>query len=253
MIESKVFINQSEGWLDWRKQFITGTEVAALFGLNPYKKPKDLFAEKIKGESNFIESTFVKIGRLLEPVIIDFYDAEDAITYEDIVAYFNANPDQINTKKKLVKVFCDTENQISCSLDGMLDGNPLECKSMYYNTFYKKNEGLVPNYYLLQLLIQMRVLKKKKGYIGILLNLPENLAKLIKEKNFKLNFKMVPLIIEELRLIEIKYSGKKIFDLIDKEVKRFFDNPEEYKVDRKNKQLMLELLGKIGYREVENA
>lgn len=60
------FANETE-WLAQKEQDVTSTEVAALFGLNPYKSRRRLYHEK-RGEvaSDFEENPFTKWGRRLQ-------------------------------------------------------------------------------------------------------------------------------------------------------------------------------------------
>lgn len=63
------FNNETE-WLEYRKRDVTSTEVAALFGLSPYKTRLRLWHEK-KGtvESDFEDNPFTRWGRRLQLVV----------------------------------------------------------------------------------------------------------------------------------------------------------------------------------------
>ncbi len=59
-----------KGWHEKRAQYITGTELAALFGLNKYSSPRKVFEQKIKPD--FQDNVFTRMGRILEPAVLNF-------------------------------------------------------------------------------------------------------------------------------------------------------------------------------------
>lgn len=223
----KTFTAQSDDWLSWRKKYITGTEVAVLFGLNPYKKPKDLVCDKFGEGTEFTSTSFVTIGRLLEPLIIQSLNG--------------TSPGSEGT----VSVLYDKRSKVSVSLDGMLGDSPLECKCMYHSSYTKKYKGRIPDHYLLQLIMQMRLLGKSKGHFGLLLYVPEHAHRAIESRQFKMDFPIFPLIIESITLLTIEGSFKELHKLIDSEVARFFKEKELYEVDKENKKAVLKILKAI--------
>ena len=61
-------------WLEQRRTGIGGSDVAAIFGLSPYKSAYELYLEK-RGEAppNEAESSAMLWGQLLEPVVRQYY------------------------------------------------------------------------------------------------------------------------------------------------------------------------------------
>ena len=65
----------SEAWLEARRSRVTGTDIGALLGVNPWKSEADVAAEKMGGPG--VESTLrMRIGTALEDLIAREYEAE---------------------------------------------------------------------------------------------------------------------------------------------------------------------------------
>lgn len=78
------FTTESE-WLEARKQDVTSTEVAALFGLSPYKSRLQLWMEKSgRVDSEFEETPFTVWGRRLQNAIGAGICADEGWTGEDL-------------------------------------------------------------------------------------------------------------------------------------------------------------------------
>jgi putative phage-type endonuclease len=60
---------QREQWLAWRRQDITGSVIAALFGVHPYATALRLYAEKCGVEFPAEENAAMRRGRWLEPAV----------------------------------------------------------------------------------------------------------------------------------------------------------------------------------------
>jgi putative phage-type endonuclease len=77
-------------WLAARQQGITSTDVAAIAGLTPYKKPIDVWLDKQGLVYEDIENKMpVKIGLALEPVIAQMYTAETGVRLRRVGPYGN--------------------------------------------------------------------------------------------------------------------------------------------------------------------
>lgn len=63
-------------WLEWRKKGIGGSDCAAICGLSRYNSPLGVYLDKV-GESQPLEDNpRMKAGRILEPVIADWFAEE---------------------------------------------------------------------------------------------------------------------------------------------------------------------------------
>ena len=233
MIKDIEFKAQSSEWLDFRKKYITGTEIASLFGLNPYKSANDLALEKTAGvEFPFTDNSFVKIGRVYEDAIINQVGG--------IAAGDKGN----------VKLYYDEEVGISCTLDGIYQDVPLECKCMYYNSFVNKHKGTMPPHYMLQLITQMHMLGKDVGYFGVLLYCPENFAK---ADGFDPHFSMYPLIIESITLYRLEVKDIHILmETVKEAVEDLYDRKSAYRSKVKRNKIVKEFLkDNVTFEKVE--
>jgi putative phage-type endonuclease len=229
----KTFKAQSPEWLEMRRNFITGTEVAVLFGLNKYRNVKDLYTDKFVEPLPFTDTSFVKIGRMLEPLVLGTIGAKLADTGDTVKVYF------------------DEKARISVSLDGMFGEYPVECKTMFKTTFYKTNKSKIPEYYLLQLLMQMRLLKVDIGYFVVMLYSSEDLETALANRSFSSDFDIFPLTIFPPMLFEVSGVTTKIHEIIDLEVNRFFKDPANFEVSKDLKKQMKLLLSKIKVDQYE--
>lgn len=79
----------SPEWLDYRRTVITGTDIAVLLGLSPYRCEADVAGEKAGGDGQ--ESTVrMRIGSAIEPLILEEYEAATgsrAVRYRAMVRH----------------------------------------------------------------------------------------------------------------------------------------------------------------------
>ena len=129
-------------WLEYRRNGIGGSDVAAVFGLSPFCTAKDLYYDKIGIKPAFSDEqnyTAKQIGHLLEPLVGEIFSKktklkickEHKIYMHPLYPFMLANIDYI--------VF-------------MPDGTSaiLECKTTNYNNQDKWANGSVPINYELQ-------------------------------------------------------------------------------------------------------
>lgn len=194
----------SDEWLLERNKRVTGTEVACLFGLNPYKSGNKLAKEKHSKPKRLTDNFFLRLGRVLEGLMIDYVNE-----VTDLTAKSAALPGEVNLK-------CTPDNKISCSLDGIIYKKskefPLECKSTTYNGFFEKWNSKIPYYYLIQLVIQMMTMGTKEGYMVLMLHTPENMD--LKS--------LLPIIIERVIIVKVN-NNVRLNNLILKETDRFYN------------------------------
>lgn len=65
-----------DDWLEWRKKGIGGSDVAAICGMNPYKSPLAVYLDKTDQLPPTEDNPKMKAGRILEPVIADWFKEE---------------------------------------------------------------------------------------------------------------------------------------------------------------------------------
>ncbi len=138
------FKPQSKKWLKFRQQYITGTDLASLFKLNPYKSLNVMMKSKT-GEAKTFDNKAMRAGRLLEagvPILVS------ELGY----------PSKLASSNKVCVVYND-EYGLSASLDAIMikdhKKHVEEIKTTNMDNFKKwVTEGL-PLYYLLQVHTQI--------------------------------------------------------------------------------------------------
>jgi putative phage-type endonuclease len=70
VIETRPITDRNE-WLSWRRQDVTASDVAALFGLSPFKTALQVWAEKTGYADHKPESPLLRRGRWLEPAVLE--------------------------------------------------------------------------------------------------------------------------------------------------------------------------------------
>ena len=68
-------------WLEWRKQGIGGSDVAAILGISPFRTARDLYYDKLgiaveNDESNWVG---MEMGNLLEPLVARIFEKKTGL------------------------------------------------------------------------------------------------------------------------------------------------------------------------------
>lgn len=150
-------------WLRLRKGKISSSNVAVVCGLSPWKSPLQLWAEWTgKISDDFKGNKATQLGTALEPLVASWFAERTGLGLT-----------------KADALFVDSELPwLVCTPDYLLpSGDPLEIKTGNPRTAYKWAEGAAPFEYVLQVQIQMRVLRRNKGmltaYLGDFENMPD--------------------------------------------------------------------------------
>jgi predicted phage-related endonuclease len=105
-IERRPITDRAE-WLEWRKDFVTASQVPALFGAHPYLTALRLYMEKSGVEFEEKDSPVLRRGRILEPAVG--------------AAVAEARPDwQIEPARAF---YCDPGPRIAATPDFLIGGN----------------------------------------------------------------------------------------------------------------------------------
>ncbi len=106
-IERRPITDRAE-WLEWRKSFVTASQVPALFGAHPYLTALRLYLEKSGVDFEDKDSPVMRRGRILEPAVG--------------AAVAEARPDwQIEPARAF---FCDPAERIAATPDFLIGGDP---------------------------------------------------------------------------------------------------------------------------------
>ena len=133
-----------------RRGSITATEMATLFGLNPYSSPKKMLEQKLNPQP--IMNNHVRRGKLMEPAVLE------AILLDT----------GMETRRHNGGTLRLDEHRISATPDAYdMEGNVVEAKSISQHSF-EKWYTVIPTNYHIQVHVQMLVTGATKGYIAAL-------------------------------------------------------------------------------------
>lgn len=204
---------RSKEWFELRKKVITGTDISALFALNPNSSVPKVIRNKLNLKEDTLEdNSIIRTGRMMENVCIASvhemgYDVKKAAEegFVNFVTHKNQN--------------------LGSSLDALLDNYPAECKSTESKEkFAKWLKGELSIHYILQIYVQLMCLNKDHGFVIGCLSLPP-----------------FPTI-----LFKIK-TNKEIDQIVISTVNRFWDElkkQEKFKINQDDKKKLLTLLPK---------
>ncbi len=101
MSESATLVNERDQWLEGRRKYLGGTDVAAIIGENQFKSPLAVWLDK-KGLGEDVDNPRMRYGREREAFIADRYVEITGAKIEDCglfvhptVEFFGANPDRL--------------------------------------------------------------------------------------------------------------------------------------------------------------
>lgn len=212
-----IFEAHSKEWFEARQKVITGTEVASLFGLNPYKSVPSLVRNK-SGQTDIIEDNLaMKKGRIFEPAVIQLciengFDLQPAAPFGKVAFISNG--------------------KLGCSLDAVGKIGRHKVIAEIKTTSKEKFETWQispPLNYLLQIQVELICTEHKHGLLAV-----------------------APIPIDDLEsmVFGITYSGE-LAEIVDETVESFwthFKNKTQFKVNQDTKKKVVELLGKTWKR-----
>ena len=158
VIERRPITDRKE-WLEWRKSFVTASQVPALFGAHPYLSALKLYLEKSGVEFDESDNPVFRRGRLLEPAV-GLAVAED-------------RPEWTITPAKTF--LSDSANRIAATPDFWIEGDPrglgiLQTKTAAPSVFAREwNAGAeVPFWIVLQATTEMILADAAFGAIAVM-------------------------------------------------------------------------------------
>lgn len=75
---------ENSEWLKERQKCITGTDVGALMGVDQYRTPIDVYLDKLGISNQIKENNYMKMGKVLEPIISNLYEQESGYQVEPV-------------------------------------------------------------------------------------------------------------------------------------------------------------------------
>ncbi|MEJ6847499.1 YqaJ viral recombinase family protein [Sinorhizobium fredii] len=143
-------------WLEWRRPFLCASEVAAAVGVDEYRAPLSLYAEKL-GLTSVVETPIMRRGR-------HFQEAARSYLCEERFDWRVYDP----------HVFVmDTETRLACTPDVLAEvpGRPGICNVQIKTISAPKFEewhGVPPVGYTLQVATENMLLDANHGYLAVL-------------------------------------------------------------------------------------
>jgi putative phage-type endonuclease len=145
-------------WLDWRRRGIGGSDVAAIFGMNPYKSAYQCYQDKLGLLPEITDNNRMRFGRDFEDVVAKWFGEETGFKIENRYAIFQHG----------------TYPWMLANIDRWIIGEKavLECKTAMY-MFQKEQWGEtgtdeVPIAYLFQIYHYMIVFGVRTGYLAVI-------------------------------------------------------------------------------------
>lgn len=143
-------------WLALRKKCITGTDIAAICGVSPYRKPMDVYCDKLSLVEEQPDNAAMEWGRRLENAVADKYAEDNGV--------------------ELAKVdFMTRENWMGATPDRLIPAKKkgLEIKTAGFRTaklFGEPGSDQVPDTYALQVAWYMAVTDMDEWDLAVLIN-----------------------------------------------------------------------------------
>jgi len=145
-----------EAWLEARRSVITATDIAAILGLHPYRTPREVYLDKMGLLPEVPENEPMYWGTALESPIAQRFAFSRGVVPEKAgftrhpdYPHFGATPDFLIGKDALLEV----------KTAGINAGR----------NFGEAGSDFVPDQYLCQVMWQMFVTGRKKGFLAVLI------------------------------------------------------------------------------------
>ena len=130
--------HDEEAWLAKRRKHLTGTDIAALFGLHPWRTAGDVQADKLGWADRLADSPILQRGRDLEPIAVKLYE-------QDTGRQTRRHPFRVWKEDTLFG--CSVDRQVFATDDSPT--SPLEAKVLGWQSFSALRKGM-PDYVIFQ-------------------------------------------------------------------------------------------------------
>lgn len=145
-------------WLEYRKQGIGGSDVAAIVGLSRFKSAYSVYLDKIGELPPLEDNPKMKAGRVLEPVIAEWFTEETGIRTQEQKFIFQ------HPEHKFMLANIDRW------VPGENAGLEIKNTSEYCrDDWFEGNTEIIPTEYQLQANHYMAVLNAEKWYVAVLI------------------------------------------------------------------------------------
>ena len=153
----------SDAWLETRRNFLMATEVAPMFGLNPYTSIAEVFRKKDRPDK--LDNKFLRAGRIYEPAVINALKVD--LDWD--VGYLDGTGESSF-------VFALPEHRLASTPDAWRWDDPsvVEAKTTSQDSFNRYwRSGEPPLWYICQVQAQMFTANMDKAYLVCLALTPD--------------------------------------------------------------------------------
>lgn len=159
-------------WLDLRTQDLTSTDVAALFGMSPYKTAFELWHEKKSGEIvRLTENNRMKWGKRLESAVAEGIAADMGWAIRPMKEYVRVPESRIGSSfdfRILTHLPADGEQRRDLDVDALLEIKTVDFLAFRDGWTVEDDYIEAPAHIELQVQHQMLVSGLRRAYIGVL-------------------------------------------------------------------------------------
>lgn len=144
-----------EEWLRIRKNYLTGSDIGAVCGMNPYKSAMQVYLDKISPEIEVVDNESMRLGRDLEDYVAGrFTEATGKKVRRSNAMYVH-----------------DDHSFMMANIDRLVMGERagLECKTASPYQAERWKDGKIPEWYYLQCQHYMKVLEMDGWYLAVLI------------------------------------------------------------------------------------
>jgi putative phage-type endonuclease len=149
---------EHEDWLEWRKRGIGGSDVAAICGLSRYKSALEVYLDKIGEIPPIPDNPKMKAGRILEPLIADWFAEETGIRVQ--------KQNYIFQHKDYPFMLANIDRWVPGENAGLEIKNTAEYSR---NNWFDGQTEIIPTEYQLQANHYMAVTGADKWYVAVLI------------------------------------------------------------------------------------
>lgn len=174
MIRQTITPDNEAHWLALRREDLTSTDIAALFGLSPYKTHFELWHEKKAGErAEFVENDRMKWGKRMEATVAAGIAEDQGWTIRPMKEYMRIEGLRVGSSFDSRIISVSPAIMLPNAEDDTEDDAILEIKCVDFLQFrdgWTIDEGFIeaPAHIELQAQHQMLVSGLKRAYIGVM-------------------------------------------------------------------------------------
>ncbi|MNC00659.1 YqaJ-like viral recombinase domain protein [compost metagenome] len=149
---------EHDDWLEWRKRGIGGSDVAAICGLSRYKSALEVYLDKLGEIPPIPDNHKMKAGRMLEPLIADWFAEETGIRVQKQNCIFQ--------HKDYPFMLANIDRWVPGENAGLEIKNTAEYSR---NNWFDGQTEIIPTEYQLQANHYMAVTGADKWYVAVLI------------------------------------------------------------------------------------